>query len=138
VSRDADWTGWCVFFLGALTSQARDHEAKAKAILKLYGSKKDWIAEQTRSQYAVRALDWFFSQPIFNTSDFVASAGIPRGTANRIVRTVREAGLLRELRPGRGRRAAVLAFPELLNIAEGRSVFLSRTHARQPSLCITM
>lgn len=36
--------------------------------------------------------------------------------------SIRE-GLLRELTPGRGRRAAVLAFPRLLNIAEGRQVF---------------
>lgn len=123
VSRDGDWTGWCAFFLEALTAQARDNEAKAKQILNLYQSKKDWIAEQTHSQYAVRALDWFFNRPIFKTSDFVASVDIPRGTANRIVRVVRDAGLLSELRPGSGRRPAILVFPELLNIAEGRSVF---------------
>jgi Fic family protein len=123
VSRDGDWTGWCAFFLMALTEQARDNEAKAKAILKLYQQKKEWVVDSTRSQYAVRALDWFFSRPIFKTSDFVASAGIPSPTANRIVRLVRDAGLLREIRPGSGRRAAILAFPELLNIAEGRPVF---------------
>ena len=122
VSRDDDWTGWCAFFLMALAEQARDNEAKAKAILELYQAKKDWIAEKTHSQYAVRALDWFFGQPIFKTSDFVASAGIPKPTANRIVRVVRDEGLLVDLRPGRGRRAAVVAFPELLNIAEGRPV----------------
>jgi Fic family protein len=123
VSRDGDWTSWCAFFLEALTAQARDNESKARAILDLYQSKKDWIAQQTHSQYAVRALDWFFNRPIFKTSDFVASVGIPRGTANRIVRIVRDAGLLRELRTGSGRRPAILIFPELLNIAEGRSVF---------------
>lgn len=31
-------------------------------------------------------------------------------------------GTLTEIRPSSGRRAAVLAFPELLNIAEGRDV----------------
>lgn len=96
---------------------------KAKAIIELYETKKTWIAEQTRSQYAVRALDWFFNRPIFRTSDFVVSVGIPRGTAHRIVRVVRDAGLLTELHPGSGRRAAILVFPELLNIAEGRKVF---------------
>lgn len=123
VSRDDDWTGWCAFFLTALTEQARDNEAKAKAMLELYQTKKEWITEKTHSQYAVRALDWFFSRPIFKTSDFVASADIPKPTANRIVRVVRDNGLLSELRPGSGRRAAILVFPELLNIAEGRSVF---------------
>lgn len=123
VSQDGDWTGWCVFFLTALTEQAKDNESKAKAILDLYQVKKDWIADKTHSQYAVRALDWFFSRPIFKTSDFVASADIPKPTASRIVRVVRDEGLLREVRPGSGRQAAILAFSELLNIAEGRAVF---------------
>jgi Fic family protein len=123
VSRDANWTGWCVFFLEALTAQARDNESKARAILRLYQSKKDWITDQTHSQYAVRALDWLFRRPIFKSSDFIATVGIPKGTASRIVRIVRAAGLLTELRPASGRRPAILMFPELLNIAEGHSVF---------------
>ncbi len=123
VSRDGDWTGWCAFFLTALTEQARDHEAKAKAILDLYAQKKEWITDATHSQHAIRALDWFFGRPIFKTSDFVRSAQIPKPTANRIVRLARDSGLLRELRPGSGRRAALLVFPDLLNIVEGRSVF---------------
>ena len=48
---------------------------------------------------------------------------IPHATANRTVRVVRAEGLLREIRPASGRRAAILAFAELLNIAEGRPAF---------------
>ncbi len=123
VSRDDDWTAWCEFFLTALTKQAEANHAKAVAILDLYQQKKDWIAELTHSQYAIRALDWFFGRPVFKTPDFVASSGIPKPTANRIVRLAREQGLLRELVAGMGRRPAILVFPELLNIAEGRSIF---------------
>jgi len=123
VSRDGDWTGWAAFFLEALTVQAKANRERALAILELYNQRKNWIAETTHSQHAVRALDWFFNKPIFKTSDFVRTAGIPRPTANRIVREVRDAGLLIEVRPASGRRAAVLAFRELLNIAEGREVF---------------
>lgn len=119
VSRNDDWTGWCAFFLTALIRQAEDNQAKAVAILELYRKKKDWIAELTRSQYAIRALDWFFGRPIFKTSDFIASAGIPKPTANRVLRLTRDKGLLVELRPSSGRRPAILAFPELLNIADG-------------------
>jgi Fic family protein len=123
VSRDGDWTGWCRFFLEALQRQALANETKARKILTLYQQKKDWIVDLTHSPYAVRALDWFFSTPIFKTPDFVTSADIPKPTANRIVRLAKENGLLRELTPGSGRRPAVLAFSELLNIAEGRAVF---------------
>jgi Fic family protein len=123
VSRDGDWTGWCRFFLEALQRQALANETKARKILTLYQEKKDWFVDLTHSQYAIRALDWFFSKPIFKTPDFVASAEIPKPTANRIVRLAKENGLLREIVAGSGRRPAVLAFSELLNIAEGRDVF---------------
>ena len=123
ISRDGDWTGWCEFFLRALISQAEDNQRKAQAILALYRTRKDWIARTTRSQYAVRALDWMFQRPIFKTSDFIETAGIPAPTAGRILRVSRDEGLLREFRPASGRRAAILAFSELLNIAEGEEAF---------------
>lgn len=123
VSRDDDWSGWVAFFLEALIAQAEANQTKAQAIHTLYRDRKDWIAQVTRSQYGVRALDWMFARPIFKTSDFVETADIPRPTANRILRLVRDEGLLTELQPASGRRAAILAFAELLNIAEGRSVF---------------
>ncbi|HEY4846328.1 MAG TPA: hypothetical protein VIH87_00675 [Methylocella sp.] len=123
VSREDDWTGWCEFFLRALIAQAQENQTKAQAILSLYRERKDWVAEVTRSQYAVRALDWMFARPIFKTSDFIESADIPRPTANRILREVRDQGLLREIRRASGRRAAILAFPALLNTAEGKAAF---------------
>lgn len=123
VSRDDDWTGWCEFFLTAMVRQASDNQTKAIAILDLYRAKKDWIAELTHSHHAIRALDWFFGRPIFKASDFVAQAGIPKPTANRILRLIRDHGLLRELRAASGRRPAILAFPELLTIAEGHPTF---------------
>lgn len=122
VSRDNDWTGWCAFFLRALTNQAQTNDARARAILELYRVKKEWITREIRSLYGVRALDWFFSRPIFKSSDFVESANIPKPTAKRILAAVRRGNLLTEFRPGGGRRAAVYQFPELLAIAEGRPV----------------
>jgi hypothetical protein len=123
VSRDGDWTGWCGFFLRAIIEQAGTNQAKAQAIHALYNARKDWMVDATRSQYGVRALDWFFSRPIFVASDFVSQADIPEPTAKRILRLVRDNGLLREIRPSSGRRPAVLAFPDLLNICEGRTAF---------------
>lgn len=122
VSREGDWTSWVEFFLQALIAQAESNQERALDILALYNSRKEWIVDQTRSQHAVRALDWLFCRPIFKTSDFVSTSGIPEPTAKRILREVRDAGMLTEIRPSSGRRAAVLAFPELLNIAEGRDV----------------
>ena len=125
VSRDDDWTGWCVFFLKALTAQANDNTSKAQSILKLYEEKKGWIAERTHSQYAIHALDFIFARPIFRSIDFVNNAGIPEPTARRIIQLLREEddALLGELRAASGRRSAVLCCPDLLNAAEGRKVF---------------
>jgi Fic family protein len=122
VSRDGDWTGWCGFFLRALIRQAEINESKARAILELYRVRKDWITGEIRSLYGVRALDWFFSRPIFKTSEFIESSGIPKPTANRILLAARRGGLLDEFRAGGGRRAAVLRFPELLAITEAQPV----------------
>lgn len=123
ISRDGDWTGWCAFFLRAISGQAAANQARAREILHLYNARRDWIVEETHSQYGVRALDWIFSRPLFKTSDFVKNSEIPNPTASRILRVLRDNGLLRVIDPASGRRPAIVAFPELLNIAEGREVF---------------
>jgi len=122
-SRDDDWTGWCIFFLRAIQIQAEQNKGKAVAILELYNRKKSDMVEQTHSQYAIHVLDWIFQRPIFSSSDFVKSSAIPKPTASRILAVLKDNHMLRELQPGSGRRAAVLAFSELLNITEGRNVF---------------
>lgn len=123
VSRDGDWTGWCRFFLEAMRMQAEANHQKASAILSLYGAMKPRLHELTRSRYVVHTLDWMFERPIFKSADFVEAAGIPAATARRILGVLQKRRVLRALTPARGRRAAILAFPELLNIAEGTRAF---------------
>ncbi len=123
VSRDGDWTGWCVFFLTAVTEQARTYQQKSQDLLTLYSELRDLVVEVVPSQYSGRALDWIFNKPIFRSIDFVNGAEIPKSTARRLLNLFKTRGLLKELRQGGGRRSSILAFPELLNIAEGRKVF---------------
>ncbi len=123
VSHDDDWSGWCAFFLKVVRIQAEENLAKAQAILDLYDRMKTRFAELTHSQYAIHALDWIFERPIFKSSAFVRQAGIPKPTAQRILNLLKTEGVLGEIQPGRGRRAATLAYPELLNIAEGYDAF---------------
>jgi Fic family protein len=121
VSRDGDWTAWCRFFLEAVRHQAEENLAKTRAILDLYDLMKRQVVEMTHSQYAIHALDWIFGRPIFKASDFVANRAIPDPTARRILAVLRQEEVLTVVSEGRGRRAAVLAFPSLLNIAEGQA-----------------
>jgi hypothetical protein len=80
--------------------------------------------DKTKSPHAIRALDFLFCTPIFKSSDFIDQAKIPDATARRILTLVSGPdGLLKTLRESSGRRPAVYAFRELLNIAEGREVF---------------
>ncbi len=120
VSRDNDWTAWCRFFLEAVRTQAEDNLTRAQGILTLYEEMKKRLPDLTRSQYAIRALDWIFERPIFRSTDFVASSGIPKPTARRCLRVLREKEILKVLVAASGRRAAILGYPALLNIAEGR------------------
>ena len=122
VSRDEDWTGWCVFFLEAIRSQAVDNLAKANAILELFEQMKRRLPDLTRSQHAVRALDWIFERPVFSSVDFVEKAGIPAPTARRFLRLFQAEDILRVVSAGSGRRPTILGYPPLLTIVEGRAV----------------
>ena len=119
VSRDDDWTGWSEFFLTAMAEQANVNLLRARSILTLYNELKEWVVDETHSQYSVRALDWIFGKPIFRSSDFVGNSGIPTPTASRILRVLRDSDMLTVLIEARGRRPALLAFARLLRLAEG-------------------
>jgi len=122
VSRDNDWTGWCAFFLTALTEQALAYQQKIHYLLKLYDERKELIVEATHSQYSGRMLDWICTRPIFQTTDCVKNSDIPEPAARHILRVLRDRGLLKEMIKARGRRPATLAFTDLLNIVEGPHV----------------
>ena len=123
VSRDGDWSGWCVFFLKAVRTQAEQNLEKTNRILALYNDMKHQIPQLTHSQYAIHVVDWIFEQPIFKSSDFVSNAGIPEPTARRILKLLRDKALINPLVEPRGRQSAVYVFPKLLNIAEGYDAF---------------
>ena len=123
VSRENAWTDWCIFFLRAMYEQANENQRKARDILSLYELMKPKFVDLTHSQYAIVALDWIFERPIFKSTDFVHSAGIPQPTAFRILNVLKKNEILKEIHQGRGRTAAILMYHELLNVAEGYVAF---------------
>jgi cell filamentation protein, protein adenylyltransferase len=122
ISRKGDWNGWIAFFLEAVVHQAAVNADKVQAIHRLYEEMKVRITENTHSQFAIQALDAIFDRPIFGTSEFVRRSGIGKQTAMLILRRLRRAEILMPLREGSGRRPAILAFPQLVNLAEGKKV----------------
>jgi len=123
VSRDGAWTEWCEFFLMALATQAEINQKKASSILKLYEKQKQSFADMSRSQYAIRALDFIFRNPIFEATAFTKKAKIPEPTAKRILRLLLNERILRTLRKPSGSRSGMYAFRVLLNITEGKEAF---------------
>ncbi len=123
VSRDNAWTEWVAFFIGALKVQAEENQAKANSILELYRKRKEWITDVTRSPYAIRTLDFLFRRPVFIASEFTSQANVPSASAIRTLKILRKEGVFLVLRGSSGRRPAILAFRELLNIVEGYEAF---------------
>jgi len=126
ISAEGDWNGWIAFFLRAIADQALQNSKRVNAIMALYEEMKVAIQEATHSQYSVHLLDAIFSKPIFRTSDLAqqlaAEHGVHEKTTPSLLRQLKDSGILREIQPGSGRRAATLCFPRLLNLAEGRDV----------------
>lgn len=99
---------------------------RVTSIRALYDEMKQAIHDATHSQYTVHLLDAIFNKPIFITSDLTTQLnnefGIHAKTTSALFRQLKEVGILRELKPGAGRRAAMLCFPRLINLAEGYNV----------------
>jgi len=119
ISRDDDWNQWISFFLRAINEQAKDNCQKAREILGLYEEMKTTVPEITHSQYAVSAIDAIFTRQIFRVSDFVEISGIPKITAQRLLREMSENNIIKVIREGRGRRPNIYACVRLLQITEG-------------------
>ncbi|WP_424973121.1 Fic family protein [Dinoroseobacter sp. S76] len=116
VSRDGDWTGWVAFFLEAIAAQAAANLITAQEITALYEEMKAPFREISGSKWHVEAQDQIFENPVFKNSQLVKRSGMPKHVAVRITRLLHEEGLLRELRPARGRRGALYMFEPLMDI----------------------
>jgi Fic family protein len=122
VSKKKDWNGWIEFFLKALYVQANNNIHCVKSILKLYDEMKNKVTKATHSQYTIQILDALFERPIFQTTDFINRTKILKPTAMGLLRKLREEKILKVFQKGTGRKADILAFPTLLNIAEGKKI----------------
>ncbi|MBN1981279.1 MAG: Fic family protein [Chitinivibrionales bacterium] len=117
-----DWNGWIAFFLQAVIAQASQNSERVGKIFRLYESMKKQIHQITHSQYTVHLLDTLFDRPIFDSSHLVRHTDIPAASVKSFIPKLKKEGILVEIRPASGRLPAILAFAQLLNIAEGKNV----------------
>ena len=124
ITNQKDWHGWLTFFLQGMIEQAEANLTKVKSIRDLYEETKRSVVDLTHSQYAMAAVDVFFTRPIISGTAFAQAAGFNnRVTANNMLRQLEGERIITKIREGSGRNPAIYALPRLINIAEGKTVF---------------
>jgi Fic family protein len=116
VSAQGDWTGWGLFFLQALESQARRNIEVVGRIEALYQETRTKVRDVLRSRWSVETVNFIFANPVFRNNRFTRDAGIPKETANALTNAMVTSRILEILRPPAGRAPGLYAFPALLEI----------------------
>lgn len=119
VSRDDDWTGWCAFFLEAIETQAIENNVKARNIYRLYENTRTALLSETSSKSTDSIVNALFESAIFSSRKFSSIDGVSPKTGQRMIRSLKNLGIVTEILPHKGQRAAILAFNDLLEITEG-------------------
>lgn len=118
ISASDDLNGWISYFLTAIRDQAIHNSTQAQRIVTLHEEMKITIPQVIRSQYSIAVIDTLFKKPIFSTSNFAEKSDIPIESAKRILQKLREAGVIEQIREGKGRTSSVFQFTPLIQIAE--------------------
>ncbi len=116
VSSEDDWDGWCEFFLEGVAQQAVQNLEVAQSIRGFYEEMKPRFIALLSSKFAVAALDYLFTYPLFSNSRFTRAANIPSQTAARFTRVLLQEGLLQPVIEASGRRSAVYRFEPLMQL----------------------
>ena len=118
ISGDGDWLGWIRFFLNALVNQAENNLNLVRQIIELYERTKHKITELLHTDQGIHILDMLFDTPVFRATELHKRLGIQRQRAALYLRALKEADLIREIRPASGRRAALFSFEDLWRITD--------------------
>jgi len=118
ISRKGNWGSWISFFLEAVIEQSKDNGLKAGTVMGLYEEMKPRIVNLTKSQFAMQALDALFEHPIFSTTGFIKRSKIPKFSALRILKTLRDEKIIRFVTEGKGSQPSVMRFDRLFNIVK--------------------
>jgi len=116
ISAEGDWLGWIKFFLTAVVDQSENNLILVRKINELYDQKKREISDLLHSDQGIYILDMLFDTPVFRANELHRRLKIQRQRAAQYIRTLKDAGIITEIRPSRGRRPALLSFDELWKI----------------------
>lgn len=118
ITTDGDWLGWVKFFLTAVIEQSNRNLTLIRDITNLYEDKKREISDLLHSDQSIYILDMLFDTPVFRANELHERLGIQRQRAATYIRALKAAEIIYELRPARGRTAALLSFEHLWSITD--------------------
>ena len=116
VSKNNDWTAWCVFFLQAVVSQATYNLQIAQNISNLYEQMKPIFSNTLNSKWAMQVLDFVFTYPVFRGNQLNEKTDISPASANRFLRTLHNENILMVKEESSGRRAALYSFEPMMKL----------------------
>jgi len=118
ISAEGDWLSWIKFFLTAVVAQSESNLILVRKINELYDQKKREISDLLHSDQGIYLLDMLFDTPVFRANELHKRLKIQRQRAAQYIRTLKDAGIITEIRPSRGRRPALLSFDDLWKITD--------------------
>lgn len=127
VHQHGHWENWIVFFLRGVAEQARENRCRAEALKQYYEVVKDALRKATHSEYAGLLQDTLFEMPVYTIPQFirrvrVKEPDILETTLRSLLGKVcRNSGVVRCVRPGKGRSSALYMAERILSIASGRA-----------------
>jgi Fic family protein len=116
ISASKDWEHWILFFLEAISIQAKRNSEKANQVLSLYHAMREKIAKLTKSPNAIQILDALFMTPVIRTSNFIMLTGLKPQTAHRILALLKDEKILSTITKPSGRTPEVLVFDDLFEL----------------------
>lgn len=118
ISAKGDWLGWIEFFLNVVIQQSENNLKLVRKIIGLYEEKKREISDLLHTDQSIYILDLLFDTPVFRANELHRRLNIQRQRAAQYIRTLKDAGMIIELRPSRGRTPALLSFEHLWEITD--------------------
>jgi Fic family protein len=116
ITQAREWEQWILFFLQAVTTQAKRNSEKAGQVIDLHKEMRARIARMTKSPQVFNVVDALFVTPVFKPPELFRMAGLEPKSAHRILARLKDEKILLTLQEHAGRSAEVLVFEELYNI----------------------
>lgn len=118
ISRYGSWQEWLNFFLSAVSARCARLQALLTAAAQLHARCRDVFPTITGSAQATHIADYFFAHPLCTQPGLQDHCDITmtRQGMHLLLHKLDEAGMVRMLEPGAGRRPALWQFTELVEL----------------------